>query len=79
MRNVDRSSMVLHPNMHGNRAQQGILGATGRWHTGTRSLSSVGHVTHQEQGSTIRRYIIWRNNHAYYERLRRIIDLANVA
>jgi hypothetical protein len=27
----------------------------------------------------IRRYIIWRNNHAYDERLRRIIDKANVA
>jgi hypothetical protein len=27
----------------------------------------------------IRRYIIWRNNHAYDERLRRIIDRANVA
>ena len=26
----------------------------------------------------IRRYIIWRNNHAYDERLRRIIDRANV-
>ena len=25
----------------------------------------------------IRRYIIWRNNHAYDERLRRIIDRAN--
>jgi len=29
--------------------------------------------------SMIRRYIIWRNNHAYDERLRRIIDRANVA
>jgi len=27
----------------------------------------------------IRRYIIWRNNHAYDERLRRIIDRANIA
>ena len=26
-----------------------------------------------------RRYIIWRNSHAYDERLRRIIDRANVA
>ena len=26
----------------------------------------------------IRQYIIWRNNHAYDERLRRIIDRANV-
>jgi len=37
------------------------------------------HATHQEQASMIRRYIIWRNNHAYDERLRRIIDPANVA
>jgi hypothetical protein len=27
----------------------------------------------------IRRYIIWRNNHAYDELLRRIVDKANVA
>jgi hypothetical protein len=27
----------------------------------------------------IRRYIIWRNNHAYDERLRHIVDRANVA
>ena len=27
-----------------------------------------------EQASMIRRYIIWRNNHAYDERLRRIVD-----
>jgi hypothetical protein len=27
----------------------------------------------------IRRYIIWRNNHAYDERLRRVIARANVA
>jgi hypothetical protein len=26
----------------------------------------------------IRRYIIWRNNHAYDERLRRIIDRATL-
>jgi len=27
----------------------------------------------------IRRYIIWRDNHAYDKRLRRIVDRANVA
>jgi hypothetical protein len=27
----------------------------------------------------VRRYITWRNNHVYDERLRRIIDRANVA
>ncbi len=32
-----------------------------------------------EQASMIRPYIIWRNNHAYDERLRQIIDRANVA
>jgi len=40
-----------------------------------------GHPRHEEQGNAsnrFRRYIIWRNNHAY-ERLRRIIDRANVA
>jgi hypothetical protein len=26
----------------------------------------------------IRRYIIWRNNHAYDQRLRRIVDRANL-
>jgi hypothetical protein len=34
---------------------------------------------HKEQASMIRRYIIWRNNRAYDERLRRIVDRANVA
>jgi hypothetical protein len=32
-----------------------------------------------QQGSMIRRYIIWRNNHAYDERLRRVVEWANVA
>ena len=31
------------------------------------------------RASMIRRYIIWRNNHAYDQRLRRIITRANVA
>jgi transposase len=43
------------------------------------ALDGTDHVSHQEQASMIRRYIIWRNNHAYDERLRRIIDKANVA
>jgi hypothetical protein len=29
--------------------------------------------------SMIRRYIVWRNNHAYDERLRRIVERADVA
>jgi hypothetical protein len=43
------------------------------------ALDGTDHATHQEQGSMIRRYITWRNNHAYDERLRRIIDRANIA
>jgi transposase len=43
------------------------------------TLDGTDHATHKEQGSMIRRYIIWRNNHAYDERLRRIVDRANVA
>ncbi len=33
----------------------------------------------KKQASMIRRYIIWRNNHTYDQRLRRIVDRANVA
>ena len=43
------------------------------------ALDGTDHTTHQEQASMIRRYIIWRNNHAYDERLRRIVNRANVA
>ena len=43
------------------------------------ALDGTDHASHHEQGSMIRRYIIWRNNHAYDERLRRIVDRANVA
>ncbi len=43
------------------------------------ALNGTDHATHTEQASMIRRYIIWRNNHAYDERLRRIITRANVA
>ena len=43
------------------------------------TLDGTGHASHTEQASTIRRYIIWRNNHAYDELLRRIVDRANVA
>jgi transposase len=43
------------------------------------TLNGTDHATHKEQASMIRRYIIWRNNHAYDERLRRIVDRANVA
>ena len=43
------------------------------------ALDGTDHATHQEQASMIRRYIVWRNNHAYDERLRRIITRATVA
>ncbi len=43
------------------------------------ALNGTDHASHQEQASMIRRYIIWRNNHAYHERLRQIVNRANVA
>ena len=43
------------------------------------TLDGTDHVSHKEQASMIRRYIIWRNHDAYDERLRRIVDRANVA
>jgi hypothetical protein len=43
------------------------------------TLDGTDHASHKEQASMIRRYISWRNNHAYDERLRRIVDRANVA
>jgi hypothetical protein len=43
------------------------------------ALDGTNHASHKEQASMIRHYIIWRNNHAYDERLRRIVDRANVA
>jgi hypothetical protein len=49
-----------------------------RWHHDDPWLIGTDHSSHHEQ-SSIRRYIIWRNSHAYDERLRRIIDRANLA
>jgi transposase len=43
------------------------------------ALDGTDHASHKEQASMIRRYIIWRNNHAYDERLRRVVNRANVA
>ena len=43
------------------------------------TLDGTDHATHEQQASMIRRYIIWRNNHAYDERLRRIVSRANIA
>ena len=38
------------------------------------ALDGTDHASHKEQASMIRRYIIWRNNHAYDERLRQVVD-----
>jgi hypothetical protein len=43
------------------------------------TLDGTDHPSHKEQASMIRRYIIWRNNHTYDQRLHRIVDRANVA
>ena len=43
------------------------------------ALAGTDHESHKEQASMIRRYIIWRNNHAYDERLLQIVNRANVA
>jgi hypothetical protein len=43
------------------------------------ALDGTDHASHKEQASMIRRYIIWRNNHADDERLRRIVDRVNAA
>ncbi|QTE03127.1 hypothetical protein S1361_37675 [Streptomyces cyanogenus] len=43
------------------------------------TLDGTDHASHKEQGSMIRRYIIWRNKHAAAERLREIVNRANVA
>jgi hypothetical protein len=43
------------------------------------ALDGTDHATHKEQGSMVRRYIIWRNKHGTDERLRKIVSRANVA
>lgn len=43
------------------------------------ALDGAGHRSHQEQGSMIRRYIVWRNRHVEDVQLRRITGRANVA
>ena len=43
------------------------------------TLDGTDHTSHQQQASMIRRYIAWRNQHAHNQRLRQIIDRANVA
>ncbi|MFE5325361.1 transposase [Embleya sp. NPDC056575] len=43
------------------------------------TLDGTDDQSHKEQGSMIRRYIIWRNKHARDQRLLRIINRANIA
>ncbi len=43
------------------------------------ALDGTDHVSHTEQGSMIRRYIIGRNKHAADQRLRNVVARANVA
>ncbi|MFE5030086.1 IS630 family transposase [Streptomyces sp. NPDC056656] len=43
------------------------------------ALNGTDHPSHKAQGSMIRRYIIWRNTHAFDERLRKVVARANVA
>jgi transposase len=43
------------------------------------ALDGTDHRSHREQGSMIRRYLIWRNRHADDTRLRQVVARANVA
>ncbi|MFE2276041.1 IS630 family transposase [Streptomyces sp. NPDC059454] len=43
------------------------------------TLDGTDHPSHKEQGSMIRRYIIWRNRHADDQQLRTVVNRANVA
>ena len=43
------------------------------------ALDGTDHASHKQQGTMIRRYIIWRNKHAADEHLREVVAKANVA
>ena len=43
------------------------------------TLDGTDHASHEDQGRMIRRYLAWRNRHAQDERLREIVNRANVA
>jgi hypothetical protein len=43
------------------------------------ALDGTDHPSHREQASMISRYTIGRKNHACDQRLRRVLDRANVA
>lgn len=43
------------------------------------TLDGTDHASHKEQGSMIRRYIIWRNHHTHDQQLRTVVTQANIA
>lgn len=43
------------------------------------ALNGTDHADHKEQGSMIRRYILWRNRHTDNRLLHAVVDRANVA
>ncbi|GAA2937397.1 IS630 family transposase [Streptomyces enissocaesilis] len=43
------------------------------------TLDGTDHASHKEQGSMIRRYVVWRNRHTDDRRLRAVVDRASVA
>jgi transposase len=43
------------------------------------AVDGTDHASHDEQASMIRHYIAWRNQHAHNQRLREIVNRANVA
>ena len=43
------------------------------------TLEGTDHASHHEQASMIRRYIAWRNQNVYEQRLRQIVNKAKVA
>jgi hypothetical protein len=63
------------------RANSSLLTRTEAQFTALRHFvpDGTGHASCAEQASIMRQYIIWRNNHAYDERFRRIVAKANVA
>jgi hypothetical protein len=42
------------------------------------TMDGTDHPSHHQQASMIRRYLAWRNQHAHNQRLRQILDRANV-
>jgi hypothetical protein len=65
----------------GRFAARSMRGVAGAQFTALRYLALGGtdHATHKKQASMTRRYIIWRNNHAYDLRLHQVVTRAKVA